>query len=103
MKTDYLGFMTIAGALIAGCQSYWNPEPDFGTSVNSAVRAQLVNPNAPVGNPNVNAHMDGVSAKKTVDNYQKSFDAPRTATSGSGGLITINSGMTSGSTSTGAR
>lgn len=89
-----LGCVTV---FAAGCQSYWDTEPDFGSSVNGAIRAQAVNPNVPVGNPNAKAHMDGVSAKATVDNYQKSFTAPpRTGQSGTGSLININSGATSG-------
>lgn len=84
---------------MTGCQSYWNPEPDFGSTVNDAIRAQAVNKNPPTGNPYATAHMDGVSAKATVDNYQKSFTAPaRTGQgSGTGSLININAGSGTGS------
>ena len=100
MKSGLRVFLLLLAALgLTACQSYWYPEADFGATVNGAVRAQAVNPYAPVGNPNAKAHMDGVSAKATVDNYQKSFTAPaRTGQAGGGSLISINSGMGTGST-----
>ncbi len=85
---------------LTACQSYWDADAAFGTSVNGAIRAQAVNPDPPTGNPYAKAHMDGVSAKATVDNYQKSFIAPaRSGQAGSGSLISINSGMGGVSTS----
>ncbi len=85
--------------LLVGCQSYWDAEPGFGSSVNGAIRAQSVNKNPPTGNPYANAHMDGVSAKATVDNYQKSFTAPASSGQGavSGSLVNINAGSSTGS------
>ncbi|SRR5574343_842190 len=82
---------------LSGCQSYWDTEPDFGSTVNNAIRAQAINPDPPTGNPYANARMDGVAAKTTVDNYQRSFIAPvRPGQGTNSGLITINSGVTSG-------
>ncbi len=85
--------------LLAGCQSYWDAEPGFGSSVNGAIRAQAVNPDPPTGKPYANAHMDGISAKATVDNYQKSFIAPARSGQGaaSGSLVNINTGSGTGS------
>lgn len=83
-------FALVCTALIAGCQSYWNTEPNFGSSVNGAIRAQAVNPNPPTGDPYANAKMDGVPARKSIDNYQKSFDTP--SPGGMGSLVNINTG-----------
>lgn len=82
---------------LSGCQSYWDTEPDFGSTVHNAIRTQAVNPDPPTGNPYANARMDGVAAKTTVDNYQRSFVTPvRPGQGTNSGLITINSGVTSG-------
>ena len=59
---------------LAACQSLWDTPPDYGTTVNNAIQAQLVNPNAPVGNKKVTTGLDGPAAKGAVDNYQKSFE-----------------------------
>ncbi|QWD96216.1 pilus assembly protein [Polynucleobacter sp. MG-6-Vaara-E2] len=68
---------------ISGCQSIWQNEPDFGSSVTSSVQNQLVNPQAPLGNPKPTTGLDGPSAKATVDSYQRSF---RTGTSPAGAV-----------------
>ena len=80
------------GLMMTACQPYWQADADFGTSVNKAIRAQAVNPDPPKGDPYAKAHMDGVAAKKSVDNYQKSFDKPKAE---SGSIITINNGTSS--------
>jgi hypothetical protein len=70
-------FVTIASCLVlSACQSeaLWVGSPELGSSVNEAIQAQLVNPNAPVGNPKVSTGLDGSAAKSAVDNYQKSFE-----------------------------
>lgn len=95
-------FWALAILALTGCQPYWNPEPDFGSSVNGAIRAQAVNPDPPTGNPYAKGHMDGKSAKATVDNYQRSFTNPPRTTQGTGSsLININSGGTTGGSTTG--
>lgn len=67
--------LTVATQLIA-CQSQatWAPEPDFGSSVTDAIKAQEANPMAPIGNKKVTKGLDGPTAKSGVDNYQKSFE-----------------------------
>lgn len=85
----------VVAGLLAGCQSYWQAEPDFGSSVNGAIRAQAVNPEPPKGDPYAKARMDGVAAKKSIDHYQKSFDNPK---ADMGSLITINNGTSSATT-----
>jgi hypothetical protein len=62
--------------LLSACQSqsYWDKDPDFGSTVNNAIKAQVVNPNAPQAVNKNASGMDGVSAQKSIDNYQKSFD-----------------------------
>lgn len=84
--------LTLIGVIsLAGCQSYWEKEPQFGSSVNDAVKAQAVNPQAPTGNKPSKQGMDGVAATKSIDNYNKSFDAKQ-PTTGNTSLININSG-----------
>lgn len=92
--------LILVGTAIAGCQPYWQTEPDFGSSVNNAIRAQAVNPEPPKGDPYAKARMDGVAASKSVDNYQKSFDKPK---ADSGSLITINNGAATGASASGIR
>lgn len=99
MRLNYyrLGLACVMAGLLSACQSYWDPEPDFGASVNGAIRAQAVNKNPPTGNPYANAHMDGVAAKATVDNYQRSFTAPARSGQGTtGSLVNINTGSSVG-------
>ena len=79
-------WLSLLGAIIVlgGCQSesQWRAGPEFGSTVNEAVQAQLVNPNAPVGNQKVTTGLDGSAAKSSVDNYQKSFDVRVPTSSG---------------------
>lgn len=74
---------------LMGCQSYWDADPQLGSSVNGAIRAQVANPNAPQVKPTAKQGMDGVAAKKTVDNYQQSFDAKSVITTAPS-LVNIN-------------
>ena len=94
MKYIALGAL---GFLLIAYQSYWYADPDFGSTVNNAVRAQTANPNAPQPPAKGSASgLDGVSAKKGVDNYQGSFDAKPTD-GDKGSLIQMNIGSPSGS------
>ncbi|MBU3545437.1 hypothetical protein ICN49_10945 [Polynucleobacter sp. MWH-Mekk-B1] len=93
----------------AGCapmNQQWYPSEDEGASVRAAIRSQSVYPD---GRPpsSVKPGMDGVAAKSSVDNYQKSFVLPTlpplpvgTGGSSSGGSTgsTGSSGTTSGGT-----
>ncbi|WVH10105.1 MAG: hypothetical protein EoVTN8_1659 [Fluviibacter phosphoraccumulans EoVTN8] len=83
----------VAVLSLSGCQSYWDADPSLGSSVNSAIRAQVANPNAPQTKQSPKQGMDGVAAKKSVDNYQKSFDDKAT-TSGMPSLVNINNAST---------
>lgn len=83
--------------LVTACQSIWEPDPDFGSTVTGAIQAQSVNPDAPAGNKKVTKGLDGPSAKSGVDNYQKSFEVKVPTSSG-----TYPTGATMG-TSSGAR
>ena len=78
---------------LSACQSYWDADPNLGSSVNGAIRAQVANPNAPQTRQTPKQGMDGVAAKKTVDNYQQSFDAKATS-SGMPSLVNINNAST---------
>ena len=59
---------------LVGCQSNWDAEPEFGSSVNGAIQAQAKNPDAPKGNTKVLTGLDGPAAKSAVDSYQKTFE-----------------------------
>jgi hypothetical protein len=83
--------------MLSACQSIWDTPPEFGSTINDAVKDQLVNPNAPVGNKKVTTGLDGGSAKGAVDNYQKSFEVRVPTSSG-----TYPAGAAMG-TSSGAR
>jgi hypothetical protein len=67
-------FVMVLFMMLSACQSIWDASPDFGSTVNDAVKDQLVNPNAPAGNKKVTTGLDGGAAKSAVDNYQKSFE-----------------------------
>lgn len=79
--------------LTGGCQSSWDYSSGHGQSVNEAIQAQLVNPNAPVGNLAAPPGMDGSAARFTIDNYERSFKYPR--------INRSNLGSVSGQTSSG--
>lgn len=90
-------FVLLASTLgLSACQTTWDTPPDFGSTVNDAVQAQLVNPGAPVGNQKVTRGLDGSAAKGAVDNYQKSFEVRAPTSSG-----TYPTGATSGGSSGG--
>lgn len=90
MKSESSQVLAVMGLLmLAGCQSGWQPEANFGSSVQGAIRAQIVDPTAPDGNANKRAKMDGESAKKTVDSYQKSFGATGSGDTVQGGSMAI--------------
>lgn len=78
---------------LTACQSYWDTDPQLGSSVNDAIRAQVANPNAPQVKQTSKPGMDGVAAKKSVDNYQKSFDAKAVSTT-TPSLVNINNAST---------
>lgn len=79
---------------LSACQSYWDADPNLGSSVNDAIRAQVANPNAPQMKQTSKQGMDGVAAKKTVDNYQQSFDA-KAVSIATPSLVNINNASTS--------
>jgi hypothetical protein len=97
MKFAQYTSLTLLCLSASACQSYWDAHPDLGSSVNSAIQAQKVNPAAPEGNPKPTKGLDGPAAKASVDSYQRSFD---TKASGStypgGGSLSPSSGSSSG-------
>ncbi len=79
----------LTSTLLLACQTNWYESPDFGNSVNQAVIAQSVNPNAPLGNKTPTKGLDGPAAKAGIDNYQRSYEIKSTtgnypSTAGSG-------------------
>jgi hypothetical protein len=63
------------GMLTACAQQGWDADMNLGKSVNNAIRAQSIHPDGPPKD-RVLGGMDGVSAKATIDNYQKTFITP---------------------------
>ncbi|MDO8692717.1 MAG: hypothetical protein Q7J51_01330 [Sheuella sp.] len=89
--------------LLSGCQSQWTQEPGFGSSVTQAVDAQKVNPGAPGNLPVNQAGMDGVAAKSSMDNYQRSLIRnTQPGTTGSGSFLGTNALGGSGASSGGS-
>lgn len=72
---------------VTGCQSYWDPEANFGSTVNGAVTAQIQNPKAPQGYPKSVVGLDGQSAKLSVESYQKTFDRKQTPPASTAGSM----------------
>ena len=68
----------LTSTLLLACQTNWYESPDFGNSVNQAVMAQSINPNAPVGNKTPTKGLDGPAAKAGIDNYQRSYEIKST-------------------------
>lgn len=88
MKTVCHAILLAALAVgLAGCQTHWDPQPDFGAYVNGAVQAQVQNPKAPQGMPKSVVGLDGPAADATITSYQKSFErkqaAPQSSSTGS--------------------
>jgi hypothetical protein len=73
--TPFLCIAAVCSLLLTGCQSFWSEEPGFGDHVNDAVQQQTVNPANPQNPSSASSQgMDGVAAKDSIDNYQKSFE-----------------------------
>ena len=73
-----LALTAAAALLVAGCANQ-NPgpsgDPYFGSAVNRAKAAQVVDPDAP-SRARPQLQLDGHAAKAAVDRYEKSFEAP---------------------------
>ena len=92
-----LRIASIAGLVIGltGCQAYWNPEPEFASSVNGAINAQVQNASAPKGYPKAVVVMDGPAAKTSIETYQKSFERKQPQTpSTTGTMVGSSLGLT---------
>jgi hypothetical protein len=97
MKSIKLISGSIVLLSLSACQSYWEAHPDLGSSVNSAIQAQKVNPVAPEGNPKPTKGLDGPAAKASVDSYQRSFETKGSgSTYPGGGALSPSSGSSSG-------
>lgn len=85
----FLSLIVLGAIPLSGCQSTWNPEATFGSSVKNAISNQVANKNAPEPVDRNSMGMEGAAAKSSIDNYQKSFE-------------TTNSGAIYGSSGTGS-
>jgi hypothetical protein len=70
---------------LSGCQALWEPGSDFGSSVNDAIRTQVVNPDKPAKTPINPTGLDGPAAKASIDNYHYSFEQRPATPNGAGG------------------
>lgn len=81
---------------LAACQSTWFPDSEFGSSVNQAIADQVANKNAPDPVDRNTMGMEGVTAKSSIDSYQKSFESSNTGvvygSSGSGSFVSSSGG-----------
>ncbi len=86
--------------ILSACQSHFAADSNLGSSVNSAIQNQTVNPQAASMAPQEVRGMDGVSAKTSMDSYQNSFIR---RLPGAGALTSGQVGATgaSGNTNTG--
>ena len=97
MKLIKIVMICVSLTLVA-CQSHFAADAHLGSSVNTAILNQTVNPQAASIAPQEVRGMDGVSAKTSIDSYQNSFirRLPGTGapTAGVGG-VTSNTGVSS--------
>lgn len=78
-----------AGLLVvmAGCApATTRIDAKFGDAVNKAKAQQIINPDA-AKNTDPVAGIDGQAAKAIVDRYQKAYESPTPASSGSVGAV----------------
>lgn len=91
-----LGLIIVVSVALTACQSTWNPEAEFGSSVNNAITDQIANKNAPEPVARNSMGMEGPAAKSSIDNYQKSFEASSSGavygSSGSGSFVGAGGG-----------
>ena len=90
------------GMLTACAQQGWDADTNLGKSVNNAIRAQSINPDGPPKD-RVLGGMDGVSAKATIDNYQKSFIFPQIGSAAGGTSSSSGSSGSSGGSGSGSQ
>lgn len=74
IRYRYAMLFAAAAVGLTGCQAYWDPEPEFGATVNNAVQAQVQNPKAPQGYPKSVVGLDGPAADASVTSYTKTFE-----------------------------
>jgi len=75
LATVLLGVLPLI--TLTACQSQW-VDTNEGEAVNAAIYTQSVYPDGRKDVPTKASGLDGVSAKATIDNYQRSFVTPIT-------------------------
>ena len=68
------------GFSLSGCQTDWQ-DPSEGAAVKAAIRAQSIYPDGRPDVPTYGSGRDGITARSTIEAYQRSFVNP-TATAG---------------------
>lgn len=86
MLNKFVGhlMLAIAALCLTACRTIW-VEPNEGSAVNAAIRSQSVNRDS---TPNANKSiggLDGVAAKASIDNYNRSFILPAGGAGGASG------------------
>jgi hypothetical protein len=80
-----LFFFLLCTLGLAACQSNW-VETNEGAAVNQAIMSQSVYPNGRPNTPTRSAGgLNGVAAKATIDNYQRSYVVPLLGAAAGGG------------------
>jgi type IV pilus biogenesis protein CpaD/CtpE len=75
-KPDFRLLLALVPIALVGCaETTPHYDEHFGEAVRSAVAQQTINPNA-ASNPDPVAGLDGKAADQTINNYDKSFEAP---------------------------
>jgi hypothetical protein len=68
---------------LAACQTDWQ-DPAEGAAVKSAVRAQSVYPDGRPDVPTYGGGRDGITARSSIEAYQRSFSLPAGGAAGGG-------------------
>ena len=61
--------------LLAGCQTEWQ-DPNEGAAVKAAIRAQSIYPDGRPDVPTYGGGRDGVTARSSIEAYQRSYALP---------------------------
>ena len=79
-----LAIAAIPAVLLTACQTDWQ-DPSEGSAVKAAIRAQSVYPDGRPDVPTYGGGRDGITARSSIEAYQRSFALPGGAAGGSSG------------------
>lgn len=76
----FIGGITLASSLVA-CQTDWQDASE-GAAVKAAIRAQSVYPDGRPDVPTYVSGRDGITARSSIEQYQRSYALPAAGASG---------------------